>query len=121
MFSALALTLAALGVYGIMSYAVTRRTTEFGIRMALGAEPAKLFGGVIGQGLLLTAAGAAAGSVSAFFLTRLLQGLVFGVQAFDVKSFIVTLAVLMGATILATSAPAARVIGIQPVQALREE
>jgi predicted permease len=121
MFSALALTLAALGVYGIMSYAVTRRTTEFGIRMALGAEPAKLFGGVIGQGLLLAAAGAVAGSASAFFLTRLLQGLVFGVQAFDVKSFLVTAAVLVAATILATSPPAARVIRIQPVQALREE
>jgi predicted permease len=121
MFSALALTLAALGVYGIMSYAVTRRTTEFGIRMALGAEPAKLFGGVIGQGLLLTAAGAVLGSVSAFFLTRLLQGLVFGVQTFDVKSFLVTAAVLAAATIIATSAPAARVIRIQPVQALREE
>jgi putative ABC transport system permease protein len=121
MFSALALTLAALGVYGIMSYAVTRRTTEFGIRMALGAEPVKLFGGVIGQGLLLTAAGAVLGSVSAFFLTRLLQGLVFGVQTFDVKSFLVTAAVLVAATILATSVPAARVIRIQPVQALREE
>ena len=80
-----------------------------------------LFGGVIGQGLLLTAAGAVLGSVSAFFLTRLLQGLVFGVQTFDVKSFLVTAAVLVAATILATPAPAARVIRIQPVQALREE
>ena len=121
MFSALALTLAGLGVYGIMSYAVTRRTTEFGIRMALGAEPARLFGGVMSQGLLLTAAGAVAGGVGAFFLTKLLQGLVYGVQAFDVKSFVLTLAVLALATLLATSAPAARVIRIEPVQALREE
>jgi len=121
MFSALALMLAGLGVYGIMSYAVTRRTTEFGIRLALGAEPARLFGGVITQGLLLTATGAAVGSISAFFLTKLLRGLVFGVQAFDLQSFLVTLAVLAAAAILATSAPAARVIRIQLVQALRDE
>jgi predicted permease len=121
MFSTLALTLAGIGVYGMMSYAVTRRTIEFGIRMALGAEPAKLFGGVMSQGLLLTAAGAGAGAVGAFFLTRLLQGLVFGVQTFDLRSFVLTLAVLILATLLATSAPAARVIRIEPVQALREE
>ena len=121
MFSALALMLAGIGVYGIMSYAVTRRTTEFGIRMALGAEPARLFGGVMSQGLLLTAAGAVVGGVGAFFLTRLLQGMVFGVPTFDVKAFLLTLVVLALATVLATSAPAARVIRIEPVQALREE
>jgi ABC-type antimicrobial peptide transport system permease subunit len=105
----------------MMSYAVTRRTIEFGIRMALGAEPAKLFGAVMGQGLLLTAAGAGAGAVGAFFLTRLLQGLVFGVQTFDLRSFVLTLAVLILATVIAMAAPAARVIRIEPVQALREE
>ena len=121
LFSTLALTLAAIGIYGIMSYAVTRRITEFGIRMALGAEPAKLFSGVIGQGLLLAAAGAVTGVAGAFFLTRLLEGLVFGTQNLDLKTLLLTLAVLLLATLLATSAPAARVIRIEPVQALREE
>jgi putative ABC transport system permease protein len=78
LFSTLALTLAGIGICGIMSYAVTRRITEFGIRMALGAEPAKLFSGVMGQGLLLAAAGAVTGMAGAFFQTRLLEGLVFG-------------------------------------------
>lgn len=78
LFSTLALTLAGIGICGIMSYAVTRRITEFGIRMALGAEPARLFSGVMGQGLLLAAAGAVTGMAGAFFQTRLLEGLVFG-------------------------------------------
>ncbi len=121
MFSALALTLAAIGVYGIMAYAVSRRTTEFGIRIALGAEPKRLFGAVMGQGLALAAAGAVAGAIGAFFLTRLMEGLIFGAQPFDLKAFLLTLAVLLLATLIATSAPASRVMRIEPVEALREE
>jgi putative ABC transport system permease protein len=121
LFSTLALLLAGIGIYGIMSYAVTRRITEFGIRMALGAEPTKLFSGVIGRGLLLAAAGAVTGMAGSFLLTRLLEGVVFGTQALDLKSLLLTIAVLILATLLASAAPAARVLRIEPVQALREE
>src|SRR5207248_2599958 len=104
-----------------MAFAVTRRTPEFGIRMALGAQPARLFGRVMGEGLTLAAAGAVIGAAGAFLLTRFLEGFVFGVQTFDLMSFLFTMAVLLLATVAATSAPAARVIRIEPLDALREE
>ena len=87
LFSSTALVLAAVGLYGVISYSVTRRTTEFGIRMAMGASAGDVLGLVLGQGLRLALAGVAAGAIGALALTRLIRGLLFGVSAFDPMTF----------------------------------
>ena len=89
-FSILALALAAVGTYGVIAYSVEQRTSEFGIRMALGAEPRQLLLGVVGQGLLLGVIGVCVGLVFSFLLTSSLRGLTFGVSGFDAQAFIVT-------------------------------
>jgi putative ABC transport system permease protein len=121
MFSVLALGLATVGIYGVMSYSVEQRTTEFGIKMALGAEPGQLLLQVIGQGLLLGLIGVGLGIVGALLLTRSLEGLLFGVSQFDVPSFAVTAAILTLATVAACFLPALRAMRIEPVRALRYE
>ena len=121
MFSVLALTLAAVGIYGVMSYSVERRTSEFGIRMALGAEPRSLLLQVVGQGLALGLAGITAGLAAALLLTRSLEALLFGVSRFDPASYLVTAAVLVAATIAASFLPAVRAMRTEPAVALRYE
>lgn len=121
MFSVLALGLATVGIYGVMSYSVEQRTSEFGIKMALGAEPSQLLLQVIGQGLLLGLIGVGLGIVGALLLTRSLQGLLFGVSQFDVASFATTAVILTLATIAACFLPALRAMRIEPVTALRYE
>jgi putative ABC transport system permease protein len=121
MFSVLALGLATVGIYGVMSYSVEQRTTEFGIKMALGAEPRQLLLQVIGQGLLLGLVGVGLGIVGALLLTRSLQGLLFGVSQFDVPSFATTAVILALATIAACLLPALRAMRIEFVRALRYE
>ncbi len=121
MFSILALALATVGIYGVISYSVEQRTSEFGIRMALGAEPRRLLLQVLRQGLVLGLAGIAVGIAAALLLTRSLEGLLFGVSRFDPSSFALTAAILMGATIVASLLPAFRAMRIEPVQALRYE
>ena len=121
MFSMLALGLATVGIYGVISYSVEQRTSEFGIKMALGAEPRRLLLQVIGQGLLLGIAGIAAGVVGALLLTRSLEGLLFGVSRFDASSFLVTAAILTAATVAASFLPALRAMNVEPVTALRYE
>jgi putative ABC transport system permease protein len=121
MFSVLALGLATVGIYGVISYSVEQRTSEFGIRMALGAEPRRMLLQVIGQGLVLGLIGVAAGIGGAMLLTRSLEGLLFGVSRFDPSSFVLTAAVLTLATVAASFLPALRAMRIEPVQALRYE
>jgi putative ABC transport system permease protein len=121
MFSVLALGLATVGVYGVISYSVEQRTSEFGIKMALGAEPRRLLLQVIGQGLILGLAGVAAGVVIALLLTRSLEGLLFGVSRLDASSFVITALTLTAATIAASFWPALRAMNIEPVKALRYE
>src|SRR5688572_31310180 len=82
-FSAVALTLAALGIYGVISYSVAQRTSEFGIRLAMGAQPASVLGMVVSQGMVLALAGIAAGAVGAFLLTRYMKELLFQIDALD--------------------------------------
>jgi len=121
LFSGTALVLAAIGLYGVISYAVTRRTTEFGIRMAIGAEPGDVLKLVLAQGLKLAAAGVITGAVGALALTRLIRGLLFGVSAFDPLTFI-AMAVLLGAvTVAASVIPALRATKVDPLVALRYE
>lgn len=121
MFSILALGLAIVGIYGVISYSVEQRTSEFGIRMALGADPRGLLLQVIRQGLVLGLIGVGVGTAGAMVLTKSLEGLLFGVSRFDPLSFVVTAVVLFFATLAASFLPALRAMRTEPVQALRYE
>ena len=121
MFSILALGLATVGIYGVISYSVEQRTTEFGIKIALGAEPGQLLLNVIGQGVALGLIGVVVGITGALLLTRSIEGLVFGISQFDLPSAALTGFTLMLATIAACFLPALRAMRIEPVRALRYE
>jgi putative ABC transport system permease protein len=120
-FSLLALFLAAIGLYGIVSYSVAQRTRELGLRMALGAQRGRLFRSVLAESLLLSSAGLVAGVILSFFLTRLLSSLLFGVTATDPLTFCIVCAVMLTVAICAALLPAHRAISIDPMQALRQE
>src|SRR5207249_7461047 len=107
-FAGLALVLAAVGIYGVMSYSVTQRTREIGIRMALGAQRTDVLKLTIGQGLKLVVTGVAIGLAAAFVLTRVMSSLLFGVGATDPATFATISLVLMGAALLASYIPALR-------------
>jgi putative ABC transport system permease protein len=117
--AALSLILAVFGLYGVISYAVSQRTTEFGIRLALGAQPSDVRAMVLKQGLLLGAAGVIVGLVTALFATHALSSLVFGISTRDPISFIVAAAALILVTALASYVPARRATGVSPLETLR--
>jgi len=121
LFSALALVLAAFGIYGVVSYSVAQRIPEFGIRMALGARPADIFALVLRQGLVLTAAGLALGAAGAAVLGRWLETLLFDVSRFDMGTFAAMGLILGTVTLLACWVPARRATVVEPVEALRSE
>jgi putative ABC transport system permease protein len=117
----LALVLAAVGMYGVIAYHVTARTREIGIRMAVGARPADIFGLVIGQGLRVTLAGIAAGLILSAIATRLLASLLYGVSTADAAAWAAAVAVWLLVAPLACWLPARRATRVQPVLALRHE
>ena len=121
MFGLLALTLAMVGVYGVMAYTVSQRTREFGVRLALGASARGLLGLVLRQGLRLTVLGAVLGLVGALALSRLLASLLYGISPWDPLTFIVATTGLIGAGALATYLPARRAAKVDPNVALRYE
>jgi putative ABC transport system permease protein len=120
-FAALAVILAALGIYGVMSYSVAQRTREMGIRIALGASRNRVVKLVVSHGATLAVTGLAIGAGGAFWLTRLIEGLLFNTPAKDPATFAAVAVLLGGVAILAAYLPARRAASIDPVVTMRAE
>jgi putative ABC transport system permease protein len=119
--SGLALTLGAVGLYGVLSYVVANRAHEIAVRMALGAQAGRVLRMVVSQSARITLAGVVVGLVAAFFLTRLLGSLVFGLGTVDVPTFAAMSAVMVAVALLASYVPARRASSVDPMQSLRTE
>ena len=120
-FASVALLLSLIGIYGVLSYAVTQRVREMGLRMALGAKPIEITGLVIGEGLRLTLAGISLGAAGGALATRYVEKLLFGVRSLDPVSFIAGAALLLLVALLASYLPARRASRVDPMVALRYE
>ena len=118
-FAGIALLLAAMGIFGVLSQAVTRRRRELGIRIALGADRRHLILMVVGRGLALAAAGAAIGTGASLAGVRTLEGLLFGVSPFDAVSFVLVVALILGVALLACWWPTTRALAVDPAEVLR--
>lgn len=120
-FAFLALTLAAVGIFGVISYSAAQRTHEIGIRMALGAQRGDVIRLVIGQGLVLVSIGVGIGIAAAVGLTRLMASLLYGVRPTDPLTFITVSIFLLAVALIASCIPARRAARVDPMVALRHE
>ena len=120
-FAALALLLASIGLYGVLSYAVQQRSREIGLRMALGATARGVVGMVVGRGLALTGTGLAIGLGAAAAATKAMKSMLFGVQPLDPGTFMSVSALLCGIAALACWIPARRASRVDPIVVLRDE
>jgi putative ABC transport system permease protein len=120
-FGALALLLAAVGIYGVLSFTVGQRTREIGLRMALGAGRARVFLDVVGDGMAMALLGAALGCAAAWAVARSMRGLLYGVGAVDPLVFLAATLTLLAAALAACVLPARRAASLDPMVALREE
>ena len=121
LFAMLALLLSTIGIYGVMSYSVTQRVHEMGIRIALGAQPRQVFQLVTGQGLRLALLGVAIGAVASFALTRVLHSFLYNISALDPVTYVSVAVVLIAVGLLASYLPARRATKVDPLVALRYE
>jgi putative ABC transport system permease protein len=121
LFSIVAIAIATVGIYGVVSYSVARRTKEFGLRMVLGAQSADVLGLVMKQGAVMVAIGIATGLATAFALTRLMASLLFGVTATDLPTFAAVTFLLLAVALAACYVPARRATRVDPMQTLRYE
>lgn len=117
----LAVLFVALGLYGVMAYSVSRRTAEIGVRIAVGAQPSAIVRMVLQQGFIVGAMGSAAGAAMALWLTRLLRGLLFEITPADPSTFAVSIAFVLGVTLVASYVPARRASRVDPIVALRQD
>ena len=117
----MALLLGIVGIYGVISYSVSQRTREIGIRLALGAPFSEVTGMFVRHGLLLSAIGAACGLAAAFALTRLMKSLLFDVSPADPLTYLAVSATLIAAAVLASYLPARKAATVDPSEALRAE
>jgi putative ABC transport system permease protein len=120
LFSLLALTLAAVGLYGVMAYMVSQRTREIGVRMALGARPAQIVGSMLQSAGVLAGAGAAMGIAVAAGAYRMLGALLYGVSSFDAGAYLTAIGVLLAVALVATPIPSRRALSIDPTRELKE-
>jgi putative ABC transport system permease protein len=120
-FGSLALLMAGVGIYGVLSYSVSQRTREIGIRMALGASQAQILRFIMRQGVILSLAGVVVGVLAALASMRLIRSLLFGVSATDAATYILVPAVLLMVALAATFIPARRATRVDPLNALRHE
>jgi ABC-type antimicrobial peptide transport system permease subunit len=119
-FAALALLLASVGLYGVLSYAVAQRSREIGVRVALGATRADVMRLVLGRGVVLTSVGLGAGSIGAWILTRAMRTLLYGVAPTDPATFATVVAILTGVGMIACLLPALRATRVNPITVLRD-
>jgi putative ABC transport system permease protein len=120
-FAAIALLLAALGIYGVMSFAVAQRTREIGLRVALGADNSHVFTLILREGMILALIGLALGLAGSYFVGRGMKSIVVGIGTIDMTTFIAVAVLLMASALLACYIPARRATRVEPIQALRQE